>query len=66
MLEPLLVECELASICFYGMARQLPPGLWRRFVAEIRSSATLRKELKAEGLGSTMERWKSQNQVDTK
>ena len=25
VLEPLLVECELASICFYGMARQLPP-----------------------------------------
>ena len=27
VLEPLLVECELASICFYGMARQLPPRL---------------------------------------
>ncbi len=24
VLEPLLVECELASICFCGMARQLP------------------------------------------
>jgi hypothetical protein len=27
VLEPLLVECELASICFCGMARQLPPAL---------------------------------------
>ena len=27
MLEPLLIECELASICFRGMARQLPPAL---------------------------------------
>ena len=27
VLEPLLVECELASICFCGMARQLPPTL---------------------------------------
>ena len=26
-LEPLLIECELASICFSGMARQLPPAL---------------------------------------
>ena len=91
VLEPLLVECELASICFYGMARQLPPRLgggshgtawafrsrtkaevsslielWKRFVAEVRSSATLREELKAEGLGSTMERWQSRNQLGTK
>ena len=41
-------------------------GLWRRFVAEVRSSATLREELKAEGLGSTMERWQSRNQLGTK
>ena len=27
VLELLLVECELASICFCGMARQLPPAL---------------------------------------
>ena len=27
VLESLLVECELASICFCGMARQLPPAL---------------------------------------
>ena len=91
VLEPLLVECELASICFFGMARQLPPRLgggshgmawafrsrtkaevaslielWKRFVAEVRSSATLREELKAEGLGSTMERWQSRNQLGTK
>ncbi|MDP6599718.1 MAG: hypothetical protein QGI86_28275, partial [Candidatus Poribacteria bacterium] len=41
-------------------------GLWRRFVTEVRSSVTLREELKAEGLGSTVERWQGRNQVDTK
>ena len=40
--------------------------LWKRFVAEVRSWATLREELKAEGLGSTMERWQSRNQLGTK
>ena len=32
-------------------------GLWRRFVTEVRGSAELQEELKAGGLGPTVERW---------
>ena len=51
-LEPLLVECELASICFCGMDRhrtrgEVPHliGLWRRFVAKVCGTAALQEEL---------------------
>ena len=32
-------------------------GLWRRFVTGVRGSAELQEELKAGGLGPTVERW---------